>query len=91
MGPGPADGARHAAWSGRYDGQLLNGEPNGHGAMMLQSSRYEGEFRNGKPNGEGTVTNFQGVFKGKWKDGCLAREKRPSLSPYHRVMPLRTT
>ena len=62
--------------SGRYQGELLNGEPHGQGTMTLQSARYEGEFRNGKPNGEGAVTNLQGVFKGRWKDGCLTEGKR---------------
>jgi hypothetical protein len=62
--------------AGRYQGELLNGEPNGQGVLILQSGRYEGEFRSGKPNGEGTVTNFQGIFKGHWKDGCLKEEKR---------------
>jgi hypothetical protein len=62
--------------SGRYQGELLNGEPHGLGVMTLQSAHYEGEFRNGKPNGEGSVTNLQGVFKGRWKDGCLNEGKR---------------
>jgi hypothetical protein len=62
--------------SGRYQGELLNGEPHGQGVMTLQSARFEGEFRNGKPNGEGAATNLQGVFKGRWKDGCLMEGKR---------------
>jgi hypothetical protein len=62
--------------SGRYEGELANGEPHGQGVMTLQSARYQGEFRNGKPNGEGTVTNLEGVFKGKWRDGCLTNGRR---------------
>jgi len=62
--------------SGRYDGDLVNGEPQGRGVLTLQSARYDGEFRGGKPNGSGTVTNLEGVFKGFWKNGCLVDEKR---------------
>ena len=62
--------------SGRYDGELVNGEPHGQGALTLQSARYEGEFRDGKPNGTGAVTNLEGVFNGIWKNGCLVGDKR---------------
>lgn len=65
------------AWvSGRYDGEVVNSEPNGQGVLMLKTNRYDGAFRNGKPNGLGTLTSQNGVFKGTWKDGCLIGEKR---------------
>jgi hypothetical protein len=57
--------------SGRYDGELVDGEPHGRGVLILQSVRYEGEFRNGKPNGAGTLTKGGDVFRGAWTDGCF--------------------
>jgi len=65
------------AWPlGRYDGEIVNSEPNGQGVLTLKTARYDGEFRNGKPNGFGTVTSQHGVFKGTWKDGCLVGGKQ---------------
>jgi len=61
---------------GRYEGDIVDGEPNGRGALIMKSGRYDGEFRNGKPNGVGSVTNRYGVFFGTWKDGCFVGEKR---------------
>jgi len=61
---------------GRYDGEISNSEPNGHGVLVLKGARYDGEFRNGKPNGLGTVTSQRGVIKGTWKDGCLISGKQ---------------
>jgi hypothetical protein len=63
-------------FSGRYDGEISNGEPEGRGVLTLRTARYEGEFRNGKPNGTGSVTSLQGVFTGTWKDGCLVGDQR---------------
>ena len=46
------------AWPlGRYDGEIVNSEPNGQGVLTLKTARYDGEFRNGRPNGFGTVTS----------------------------------
>ena len=65
------------AWAmGRFEGEVVNSEPNGQGVLMLKTDRYDGAFRNGKPNGLGTLTSQHGVFKGTWKDGCLIGEKR---------------
>ena len=66
------------AWPlGRYDGEVVNSEPNGQGVLTLKTDRYDGAFRNGKPNGFGTLAEFQhGVFKGTWKDGCLIGGKQ---------------
>jgi hypothetical protein len=61
---------------GRYDGDIVDGEPNGQGVLIMKNARYDGEFRNGKPNGIGTVTSSYGVFIGIWKDGCFVSEKR---------------
>lgn len=62
--------------SGRYDGDLVGGEPQGQGVLQLQSGRYVGAFEAGKPNGEGSMTNLSGSYHGIWKDGCLAGDKR---------------
>ena len=65
------------AWPlGRYDGEIVNSEPNGQGVLTLKTARYDGDFRNGKPNGFGTLTSQHGVFKGTWKDGCLIGGKQ---------------
>jgi MORN repeat len=64
--------------TGRYDGELVDGEPNGHGTLIVQGVRYEGELRNGKPNGVGTLSNVSGTFRGIWKDGaCSTPSSRP--------------
>jgi MORN repeat len=57
--------------SGRYDGDLVDGEPHGQGVMIAQGTRYEGEFRNGRPNGAGTLTDGRGSFSGAWTNGCF--------------------
>jgi hypothetical protein len=53
-----------------------NGEPSGHGVLIVQGVRYEGELRNGKPNGSGTLANATGTVRGTWKDGCLQNAKQ---------------
>jgi len=68
------------SWSGgRYDGELANGEPNGHGILTLQKVRYEGDFHDGKPNGVGTLTAGSQSVHGTWKDGCLQGERKGSI------------
>ena len=62
--------------TGRYEGDLVSGEPDGYGIMTLQAARYEGQFRKGKPYGEGTLITLQGVLKGFWIDGCLNHNGR---------------
>ena len=65
------------AWAmGRFEGEVVNSEPNGQGVLTLKADRYDGAFRNGKPNGFGTLTSQHGVFKGAWKDGCLIGGKQ---------------
>jgi len=65
--------------SGHYEGELLDGEPNGHGVLTLQKLRYEGAFRNGKPNGAGTLTAGSESVQGTWKDGCLQGPRKASI------------
>jgi len=62
--------------TGRYDGDLVDSEPNGKGALVLKDARYDGAFRNGKPNGAGVVASQYGVFSGTWKDGCYVSDQR---------------
>lgn len=68
------------SWTGgRYDGELADGEPNGHGVLIVQKLRYEGEFRNGKPNGSGTLTAGNQTVSGNWKDGCLQGPRKAAI------------
>jgi hypothetical protein len=61
---------------GRYEGDLLDSEPDGRGKLTLQGVRYEGSFRAGKPNGAGILTNGSEVLTGSWVDGCFRDAKR---------------
>jgi hypothetical protein len=63
-------------FAGRYDGDLLDSMPHGHGVLSLRTDRYEGEFHDGKPNGFGTATRADGVFTGSWNDGCLINDQK---------------
>jgi hypothetical protein len=49
----------------------VDGEPHGHGVLVLQNIRYEGGFHNGKPNGVGTLTTGTDFIYGTWTNGCL--------------------
>jgi hypothetical protein len=62
--------------SGRYDGDLVDGEPQGRGVLILQGVRYEGEFRSGKPNGAGTLIRAGESLRGTWIDGCFREGTR---------------
>jgi hypothetical protein len=65
--------------AGRYEGELVDGEPNGHGILTLQKERYEGVFRDGKPNGSGTLIAGTETLRGIWKDGCLQGQRKASI------------
>jgi hypothetical protein len=68
------------SWAtGRYEGELMDSEPNGHGVLTMQKLRYEGNFRNGKPNGNGTLTTGGESVQGLWKDGCLQGARKASV------------
>lgn len=68
------------SWSnGRYDGELADSEPNGHGVLTVQKLRYEGEFHDGRPNGFGTLTAGTKTVQGNWKDGCLQGTRKASI------------
>jgi len=57
--------------SGRYEGEVKDGKPNGRGIFFgKNSSRFEGEFRNGQPNGHGFACHPNGSrSEGEFKDG----------------------
>ena len=68
------------SWAtGRYKGELSDGEPNGHGILTVQKLRYEGDFRDGKPNGVGTLTVGGESVQGGWKDGCLQGARKATI------------
>lgn len=74
---GPAGRAPVQRWpTGRYEGEVRDGLPNGHGLLVLGDSRYRGEFSDGKPNGAGVLENASGVFEGIWSGGCLRKGKQ---------------
>ena len=55
----------------KYEGDFLNGTPNGQGTLTWSDGRkYVGEWKGGKINGQGTFTWPNGEkFEGKYKDG----------------------
>ena len=52
-------------------GELLSGDPDGHGVLSGSGWRYEGELRDGKPHGEGGFTLPVGLarYEGAFRDG----------------------
>jgi len=69
---GRQEGSGVQAWpTGRYEGELADGEPNGRGVLTMQNLRYQGQFRDGKPNGFGSLSEGSDSVQGVWKDGCL--------------------
>ena len=53
-----------------YEGDLLNGIPNGQGTMTYTNGNvYEGEWKDGIRSGKGTVAYPNGdIYEGEWKD-----------------------
>ena len=51
---------KYADSTGKYNGEVENGEPNGQGTFTGFESLYNyvGEFKDGHKNGQGTITNF---------------------------------
>lgn len=69
---GRQQGSGVQTWStGRYEGEIADGEPNGRGVLTMKNLRYEGQFRDGKPNGSGSLSEGSDAVQGVWKDGCL--------------------
>jgi hypothetical protein len=68
------------SWAtGRYEGDLVDGEPSGQGILTVQKLRYEGAFRNGRPNGTGSLMAGGETVSGTWKDGCLQGPRKASI------------
>lgn len=62
--------------SGKYEGYLKNGKPEGHGIISYyDGSRFEGDFTDGETNGNGIYRNPKGqiVFEGIYRNGKRAR------------------
>ena len=57
--------------TGRYKGEIVNGEPNGQGTFInIEGHKYVGEWKDGLPNGQGTYTSPDGdKYVGGCKDG----------------------
>ena len=62
--------------TGRYEGEVRDGMPDGHGRLILGDTSYEGEFTAGKPNGAGALRNAKGVFEGIWRSSCFRDGRR---------------
>jgi len=56
---------------GKYEGDILNGIPNGHGTITTPDGlKYVGEFKDGRRHGYGTSTSPEGSsYVGDWKNG----------------------
>ena len=61
------------SFPGVYEGQYLNGEPNGQGTYTYTyGGKYVGEFKDGKKHGQGTWVVEDGtVYKGIWENDKL--------------------
>ncbi len=47
---------------GKYEGQIENGKPNGHGSLIYRNgTRYVGEFKEGHWDGSGTLSFYNSV------------------------------
>jgi hypothetical protein len=69
--------------NGRYEGQFLNGTPEGKGTFFynesgLQGWIYTGEFKNGVPDGNGSQTDDKKIarYSGGWSAGKKHGEGR---------------
>ncbi|MDR0872110.1 MAG: hypothetical protein LBN27_01415 [Prevotellaceae bacterium] len=56
---------------GKYEGEILNGEPNGKGVVKYDNgTTFEGTFRNGLPNGKCRQEWVNGMYlESVYKDG----------------------
>lgn len=59
-----------------YEGNFVEGEPNGYGKNRAGDTRYEGEFKDGKRHGQGRLTNdlgviFEGTFASNTREGLF--------------------
>ncbi|KAK1737727.1 phosphatidylinositol-4-phosphate 5-kinase-related protein [Skeletonema marinoi] len=55
-----------------YEGDVVDGKPDGRGKKIYSYWTYEGDWKNGMRHGEGTVKWPDGDFyKGQWKDDSM--------------------
>lgn len=61
------------AIKGDYEGELVNGIPNGKGKMTsAKGDVYDGEWKDGYKNGIGKMTSARGrIVEGLWENGAL--------------------
>ena len=58
----------------RYEGDLKDGQPEGHGKCEVSDGVYEGEFHNGQRHGHGVETYNNGdLLEGQWQNGSLVK------------------
>jgi len=53
-----------------YEGEIVDGKPNGNGVLFILKHRYEGSFKNGLMDGQGKYTYPNGsIYEGNWEKG----------------------
>jgi hypothetical protein len=57
----------------RYEGELREGKPSGHGVLTMRNGdRFDGEWRDGKAHGLGHIALQSGyTYTAIWSDGCV--------------------
>lgn len=74
---GLANGKGIAVGIDKYDGQFVNGLPEGKGTYIwADGSKYKGDWKNGKRNGQGTFTsaNLDSILIGLWENDVFKGE-----------------
>lgn len=55
-----------------YEGEWINGKPNGIGKFIHSAMRYEGEVKDNKMHGQGKMTFTNGIiYEGTWENNVL--------------------
>lgn len=70
--------------NGRYEGELVGGEPSGNGVLTLNNGdRYEGRFSDGAPAGQGTYTWSDGeTYRGNIRNSRRSTYFETARSPW---------
>ena len=55
----------------KYEGDIVNGVPNGQGTMNFNGEKYVGEYKDGLKHGKGTQYDKNGNILRKWVNGVL--------------------
>ena len=62
------EGKLSISW--KYEGEILNNQPNGKGILIHKNQKYVGYFKNGLFHGYGEYTyGNDGIYKGNWRKG----------------------